>query len=120
MQKDLFAGIVTSLIFHSESILVVGHGPFMKVYNVQTGSLLACEEVLPANRIHRIVPVPRVVYNGSTESRRLAVYGSKFLSVVQLNISGDQASISVIQAFGPFPDWIMDAQWLQPENASYH
>lgn len=55
MKKDIYAGIVTSLSFHSDSILLAGHGPFLKVYNVQTGQLLTTECILPANRINRIV-----------------------------------------------------------------
>lgn len=54
LEKDLFAGIVTSLSFYNEEVLVVGHGPFLKLYNAITGKLLSCKEVLPNNRIHRI------------------------------------------------------------------
>lgn len=52
----MYAGIVTSLLFHSENILLAGHGPYLKVYNVQTGRLLTCLTALPTNRIHRIIP----------------------------------------------------------------
>ncbi|ORZ20443.1 hypothetical protein BCR42DRAFT_207993 [Absidia repens] len=54
MEKDLFAGVVTSLSFYNKNVVVVGQGPFLKLYNIDSGKLLACKEVLPNNRIHRI------------------------------------------------------------------
>ncbi|KAI8369417.1 WD40-repeat-containing domain protein [Radiomyces spectabilis] len=116
LEKDMFAGLVTSLAFHSESILLAGHGPCLKVFNVQTGQLLACETVLPHNRIHRIVLVPETRDDSGVQTRRLAVYGSKYLSILQLEISETAAKVTVEKAFGPFCDWIMDAQWLTEED----
>ncbi|KAG1072068.1 hypothetical protein G6F42_025953 [Rhizopus arrhizus] len=55
LEKDIYAGIVTSLSFFNDSILLAGHGPYLRVYNVQTGKLLDSKSILPANRIHRIV-----------------------------------------------------------------
>lgn len=52
----MFAGIVTSLCFHNDHILLAGHGPYLKVYNIQTGKILCSDYVMQANRIHRIVP----------------------------------------------------------------
>lgn len=51
----MYAGLVTSLCFFNDSVLLAGHGPYLRVYNVQTGKMLASQTVLPANRIHRIV-----------------------------------------------------------------
>lgn len=51
----MYSGVVTSLCFHNKSIIFVGHGPFLKIYNVINGKLLCSQEVLPNNRIHRIV-----------------------------------------------------------------
>ncbi|KAI9269722.1 hypothetical protein EDC94DRAFT_599738 [Helicostylum pulchrum] len=116
LQKDIYAGIVTSLKFHNDSILLAGHGPLLKVYNVQTGKLLLSECILPANRIHRIVLAPHVSYDNKMETRRLAVFGSKFISILQLNVTQNEASIVVEKSFGPFKDWIMDAQWLYDEQ----
>lgn len=48
------------------------------------------------------------------DAKRLAVFGSKYLSILQLNISenNNEATITIEQSYGPFKDWIMDAQWL--------
>ncbi|KAI7904623.1 uncharacterized protein BX663DRAFT_503002 [Cokeromyces recurvatus] len=113
LEKDIYAGIVTSLNFHSNSILVVGHGPFLKVYNVQTGHLLASESILSGNRIHRIVFAPHVIYNDNgVEVRRLAVFGSKHLVILQVEITDYKAVIKIEKTLPPFKDWIMDAQWI--------
>ncbi|KAG2195930.1 hypothetical protein INT47_002703 [Mucor saturninus] len=116
LKKDIYAGIVTSLMFHNDSILLAGHGPFLKVYNVQTGQLLTTECILPANRIHRIVLAPHVTYENKVEIRRLAVFGSKYLSLLELKITQNEASITIDKSFGPFKDWIMDAQWIYEEE----
>ncbi|KAI9468964.1 MAG: hypothetical protein EXX96DRAFT_589929 [Benjaminiella poitrasii] len=117
LEKDIYAGILTSLNFHNNSILIAGHGPFLKIYNVQTGQLLASKSILSANRIHRIVFVPHVTYrDDGVQVRRLAVFGSKYLSILQLEITETNASISIEKAFGPFQDWIMDAQWVFDTN----
>ncbi|KAI8060141.1 hypothetical protein BC940DRAFT_162935 [Gongronella butleri] len=55
LAKDAFAGIVTSLCFLNETTLLAGHGPWLKVYDISTNELLFSKEVLPNNRIHRIV-----------------------------------------------------------------
>ena len=55
LEKDMYAGLVTSLCFFNDSVLLAGHGPYLRVYNVQTGKLLASQTILSANRIHRIV-----------------------------------------------------------------
>jgi hypothetical protein len=55
LEKDAFAGLVTSMAFLTDAILLVGHGPWLKVFDVQTGVLLQKSLVLPANRIHRLV-----------------------------------------------------------------
>ncbi|KAI8089879.1 uncharacterized protein BX664DRAFT_334142 [Halteromyces radiatus] len=115
LEKDLFAGVVTSLCFHSEKVIVVGHGPFLKLYNVLTGKLLTCQEVLPNNRIHRITFVPKIDINQGTETRMMAVYGSKYIAIVKITIVEDEdhASIDIIESLGPFCDWILDVQWLK-------
>lgn len=55
LEKDAFAGLVTSIAFLTDSILLVGHGPWLKAFDVHTGTLLEKSLVLPANRIHRLV-----------------------------------------------------------------
>lgn len=120
LKKDIYAGIVTSLTFHNDSILLAGHGPFLKVYNVNTGKILASQEILPANRIHRIVLAPKVSVEGGMETRRLAVYGSKYVSILQLSVSNTAASVTVENSFGPFSDWIMDAQWIYEDDEKDH
>ncbi|ORZ08687.1 hypothetical protein BCR42DRAFT_142020 [Absidia repens] len=92
LEKDLFAGIVTSLCFYSEDIILVGHGPFLKVYDVATGKLMASKEVLPNNRIHRITFVPdtKSSYN-DIETSTLAVHGSKHITFVELALESEQA-----------------------------
>lgn len=55
LEKDVFAGLVTSMAFLTDSILLVGQGPWLKVFDVRHGELLAKSLVLPANRIHRLV-----------------------------------------------------------------
>ncbi|KAG1376263.1 hypothetical protein G6F61_007744 [Rhizopus arrhizus] len=112
LEKEIFSGIVTSLCFHNNRILLAGHGPFLKIYNVHTGKLLYKDHVMPANRIHRIVPYPDVAFNSSAETRRFAVFGSKYLSILRLEASDNEASCTIEQSYGPFKDWIMDAQWI--------
>ncbi|KAI9317701.1 WD40-repeat-containing domain protein [Dichotomocladium elegans] len=104
--KALFAGIVTSLHFYNEEILIVGHGPFLKVYNVLTRQLLVNETVLESNRIHRIVPV--VEHHG-----KYIVYGSKTIRYIQLreDVPNARMSLSVGPAY-QLSDWIMDATQL--------
>ncbi|KAI8062820.1 uncharacterized protein B0P05DRAFT_556237 [Gilbertella persicaria] len=120
IEKDIYAGIVTSLTFHNDSILLVGHGPFLKVYNVRTGNLLTNKCILPANRIHRIVLAPHVVNNNEMEIRQLAVFGSKFISILELKTNQQEAHISIRQSIGPFKDWIMDAQWFYDDQERSH
>ncbi|KAI8372109.1 hypothetical protein BD560DRAFT_102603 [Blakeslea trispora] len=55
LEKDIYAGLVTSLAFHNDTHLLVGHGPFLKIYNIQTGQLLVNQHIFPANRIHRFI-----------------------------------------------------------------
>jgi WD40 repeat protein len=131
LEKDIYAGIVTSLNFYNDSILLAGHGPYLKVYNVQTGKLLASKSILPANRIHRIVfgnfkftsnidyhtnifsiIVPGSSIENGIETRKLALFGSKYFSVLQLAVSQTEATINIEHSYGPFKDWIMDAQWM--------
>ncbi|CEP20055.1 hypothetical protein [Parasitella parasitica] len=113
LEKDIYAGIVTSLSFFNDSVLLAGHGPYLKVYNVQTGNLLACECILPANRIHRIVLAPEPSIDSGIETRKIAVFGSKYLSVLELAVSCNNAVVIRIEhAYGPLKDWIMDAQWM--------
>ncbi|KAI8335049.1 WD40-repeat-containing domain protein [Chlamydoabsidia padenii] len=119
LEKDLFAGIVTSLCFYNEEVLVVGHGPFLKLYNAVNGKLLSCKEVLPNNRIHRIVFVPDTDLGGA-ETKTLAVYGSKYIAIVDITVAGDDTSITITNSFGPFCDWIMDIQFLKTkEDGNY-
>lgn len=40
------------------------------------------------------------------------MFGSKYLSIVQLTITKTEATITIEKSFGPFKDWIMDAQWI--------
>jgi WD40 repeat protein len=49
--------------------------------------------------------------------RRLAVFGSKYLSILQLTVTKTEAVITIEKSFGPFKDWIMDAQWLNIDEA---
>jgi hypothetical protein len=58
---------VTSLHFYNSDILLAGHGPYLKVYNVKTGRLLCNQEALPHHRIHRIVP-------GKKEKKMMRLY----------------------------------------------
>jgi hypothetical protein len=55
LEKDVFAGLVTSMAFLTDSIVLVGQGPWLKAFDVRHGELLAKSLVLPANRIHRLV-----------------------------------------------------------------
>ncbi|KAI9258744.1 hypothetical protein BDA99DRAFT_100104 [Phascolomyces articulosus] len=109
LHKDIYAGIVTSLYFFNETLLLVGHGPYLKIYNVHTGALLVCEHALPANRIHRIVPVEKE----STETcKYYSIYGSKTMRLIHVTATSEnQASISLGHAY-QFADWIMDMCWL--------
>ncbi|KAK4515202.1 uncharacterized protein ATC70_002812 [Mucor velutinosus] len=114
LEKNIYAGIVTSLSFFNNSILLAGHGPYLRVYNVQTGKLLTSKSILPANRIHRIVFAPGSSNTNEqgVESRQLAVFGSKYLSLLNITASANEATIETKTSFGPFKDWIMDAQWM--------
>lgn len=56
--------------------------------------------------------MPTVEYlENDTEVRQIAVFGSKYLSIIQLCVEKDKASVRIEKSFGPFSDWIMDAQW---------
>ncbi|KAI8973292.1 WD40-repeat-containing domain protein [Mycotypha africana] len=113
LQKEIYCGIVTSLQFHNESILLAGHGPYLKIFNVKTGELLAARCILEANRIHRIVQAPyNFIDDNGFDTRKYALYGSKYLSLVNIKVKEKQAFIEVENSFGPFQDWIMDANWI--------
>ncbi|CAO3609505.1 unnamed protein product [Cunninghamella echinulata] len=117
----MYSGVVTSLRFHSKSIIFVGHGPFLKIYNVVNGKLLCSKEVLPNNCIHCIVLEPIINNSDNIESRRVIVYGSKFVTLLDIKISIEEASITVLKFFEPFCDWIMDIAWLKSdENNPYY
>lgn len=101
----MFAGIVTSLRFHDDAILLAGHGPVLKAFDVQTGETIASETLLPANRIHRIVPGKDISFlydltrqgeeqalissAGPSEgnSRTYAAFGSKSLRIFHVSTS---------------------------------
>lgn len=161
LEKDVFAGLVTSMAFLTDSILLVGQGPWLKVFDVRHGELLAKSLVLPANRIHRLVlgkiavvlcvsesslhdnstissferTEPGKVLNEgkNVQQRRIMAYGAKTLAILTIEHSTgsgsqpiDQSShhancnnqhstkiiIKQVQKYGPFTDWIQDAQWL--------
>ncbi|KAI8372110.1 WD40-repeat-containing domain protein [Blakeslea trispora] len=110
LEKDIYAGLVTSLAFHNDTHLLVGHGPFLKIYNIQTGQLLVNQHIFPANRIHRFILSPHVTRDHQ-ERRQFAVVGSKYLTLAELVIEGEETTVRVQEHHGPFQDWILDAQW---------
>ncbi|KAI8579739.1 hypothetical protein K450DRAFT_240091 [Umbelopsis ramanniana AG] len=141
LEKDVFAGLVTSMAFLTDSILLVGQGPWLKAFDVRNGELLAKSLVLPANRIHRLVLEPRGVNDEGTyaQRRKILAYGAKTLAVltIEYNIGSssqltDQSShhaegndnqktevvIRQVQQYGPFTDWIQDVQWLYEDDES--
>ncbi|KAI9265968.1 hypothetical protein BY458DRAFT_218813 [Sporodiniella umbellata] len=67
---------------------------------------------MPANRIHRIVPYPNILLDSNTESKRFALLGAKYVTIVTLDVSDNEATCHIEKAYGPFKDWIMDAQWM--------
>ncbi|CAO3623930.1 unnamed protein product [Cunninghamella blakesleeana] len=112
----MYSGVVTSLCFHNKSTILVGHGPFLKIYNVINGKLLCSQEVLPNNCIHRIVLEPVINNSENTELRRIIVYGSKYVTLLEIKVNAETASINTLKYFGPFCDWIMDIAWLKSDE----
>ncbi|RUS16033.1 hypothetical protein BC937DRAFT_91675 [Endogone sp. FLAS-F59071] len=100
LQKDLFVGIVSSLVFHSETILLTGHGPYLKAFHVPSGKLLHSSLVLEANRIHRLVLVPETTvakYEDGVgyENRTLIAYGAKILQILTVTVATDTGLVLI-------------------------
>ncbi|ORX62275.1 hypothetical protein DM01DRAFT_64523 [Hesseltinella vesiculosa] len=137
LEKDLFAGVVTDLCFLSNQLLLVGHGPYLKIFDITTNKQLAIKELLPNNRIHRIILHPLGPDDNET-TRHFLAYGSKFATIAKVVMEQDGhirsvahslflplrptltsfflwpwiCSIQTVASFGPFCDWIMDMAWL--------
>ncbi|CAI2164202.1 6485_t:CDS:10 [Funneliformis geosporum] len=135
LEKIFYAGPVTSLCFHNDIILLSGQGPYLKAFYVPTGKLLFSYPIIEYWRIYRIVPVRSVkkeiivdkintagepcYINIIKEQRLLAIYGSKTIQFVNLNINYfmdshelPKISISLESRLSPLRDWIHDVNWL--------
>ena len=56
LQKRFHLGQITALAFLTDNLLLVGTGPFIKVYDVLSGVLLATRQVLESARVHGFHP----------------------------------------------------------------
>ncbi|KAG2172335.1 hypothetical protein INT43_004877 [Umbelopsis isabellina] len=129
LEKDAFAGLVTSMVFLTDSILLVGQGPWLKFFDVRTGILLEKSLVLPSNRIHRLViePVTKCAVGSGIQTSRILAYGAKYLAQLEIEYEvsdeergldhkkvdgAERVCVKNMERYGPFKDWIQDAQWI--------
>ncbi|RKP06976.1 hypothetical protein THASP1DRAFT_31214 [Thamnocephalis sphaerospora] len=114
--KRAYAAPVIAAYFLSDDALLVGTGPYVKLYRASTGELLAANDVLGHLRIHHLVADrPAPVGTPANLKRLIAVAGAK--TVVPLTVSMELAgseyrcTLESHKAW-QFCDWILDVQWL--------
>jgi WD40 repeat protein len=100
---------VTALEF-SKEFLIAGEGPYVKLFDVQKGSLLCREHVLPRRRIHGI---SLAVENKG--ERLLALFGQTDIRIARLK---GNRNLSVVGEVVQFSDWILDVKWLNDHQES--
>ncbi|XP_022256267.1 WD repeat-containing protein 6-like isoform X2 [Limulus polyphemus] len=100
---------VTALTFH-ENVLLVGEGPNILVYENTSWKCFYKMKVFKAANIHGI---RNCSCDNDFKLPFVAVYGSKFLSVLKLSA---EDSLEIIQGQHKFEDWILDVCWLRNKN----
>ncbi|KAI9094362.1 WD40-repeat-containing domain protein [Phlyctochytrium arcticum] len=118
--KRAHLGQITAVAFLTESILLVGSGPYLKIYNVTTGDLLGEHHIFAQSRVHGFHLDPRRISNDEQQSAQIAISGGKFLKVYKLSVSSTSNKISVdltvLREFPIFRDWIKDVHWIMKDT----
>ncbi|KAE8612311.1 hypothetical protein XENTR_v10012808 [Xenopus tropicalis] len=112
MESLLLIAPITALEFVGDHLLS-GEGPYLTVYSLEKDHLISHrkrQNVLQGYTIHGIKLNSSATVEG--EPMIVAVFGSKGLIVLQLNISDDDVSLTEICMLRELHDWIWDVQWL--------
>lgn len=109
LQRSSALVAITALEFSSDgSILFVGSGSHVYIYNTTSGVLLLTIEALKGGTIHGI-QINRDGYAVVYGQKQLAVYRNVPLSLNQVDLT---CSFVLHRNFNAFSDWIHDVQFL--------
>ncbi|CAG8498991.1 7232_t:CDS:10 [Acaulospora morrowiae] len=129
-ERLYYAGPVTSLCFHNDTILFSGQGPCLKAFYVPTGELMNSSLALEYFRIHGIVPEKYVrkvsVFREDflKERRLIAIYGSKTVQLVEVIVTYSHeeklpdCAFNLVSKLPPLKDWVHDVCWLYENLAT--
>ncbi|TPX55136.1 hypothetical protein PhCBS80983_g05566 [Powellomyces hirtus] len=122
--KTAYAGQITALCFVTPTVLLAATGPFLKVFDILAGKIIAVFEIFEHNRIHGIHPDrPPSSASGTLQTIRVALSGGKELKVLRLNFECDTITGTLVSCeqviecpLRSFKDWIKDVHWMSADG----
>ncbi|KAH3679885.1 hypothetical protein WICMUC_000628 [Wickerhamomyces mucosus] len=92
-------GPTIALKFFEDDLLLVGHGPILKIYNYKTSEVITTKRIFKKNKIHGI----------TFDRDTLAFYGARSLSILSLNQILEEEELTKYEKM--VNDWIIAGEF---------
>lgn len=85
--------------FFQEDLLLVGHGPILKIYNYKTGEVVVSKQIFKGNKIHGI----------AFQKDTIGFYGARSFSILHLSQIMEETELTVHEQM--INDWIIAGEF---------